>query len=132
MEPDNYPDVASKLTHRTILKPYNMTKGEKFNLAFSILSALSLLLAIVFNLFRTQLFGVIKGYAPHNFGFNLRIFVPLILLSLITAIISIIWVNNRWRNRKSKILKRITVILNFPAIIFLILLLFNLFMIMRK
>jgi hypothetical protein len=109
-----------------------MTKGEKINLAFSFFSILALITALLLNYFRTELFGVIKGYAPHNFGFNMTYFLPLIFLSLLSAFVSLVWLRNQWKNRKNGKLKWLTLILNLPAVCCLLFGIFETLMIMRQ
>lgn len=109
-----------------------MTKGEKINLSISILSVLSLITAFALNYFRTELFGVIKGYAPHNFGFNMIYFLPLILLSLLSAFVSLIWLGNQWKKRPNRKLKWLTMILSIPAVCCLLFGIIETFMLMRQ
>lgn len=41
-----------------------------------------LILSLVINEFREPLFGIKKGYAPHNFGFNFLFFLPSMLFAI--------------------------------------------------
>lgn len=109
-----------------------MTKGEKINLTISILSILSLMAAFILNYFRSELFSVIKGYAPHNFGFNMIYFLPLIFLSLLSAFISLIWLHNQWGKRQNRKLKWLTMILSMPAVCCLLLGIIETFMMLRQ
>lgn len=109
-----------------------MEKGETTNLIFSIVSVITLMIALILNYFRTELFGVVKGYAPHNFGFNMTIFMPLSLLSFLTGIVSIIWLINKWRKRQNTGLKKLTLILSIPSFGFLILIAINIIIILRQ
>jgi hypothetical protein len=61
---------------------------EKLNryLYLSIISFFLLLIAQIANVFRQELFGIVPGYAPHNFSFNLAFFIPINLLALIIGI----------------------------------------------
>ncbi len=97
-----------------------ITKSERNNLILSIVSVGSLAVALLLNLFRAEWFGVIKGYAPHNAGFNFLYFFPLIFLHFITALISLIWLLLKWDSRQNKRIKRITFVLILPSMIFFI------------
>ena len=41
-----------------------------------------LILALLINEFREPLFGIKKGYAPHNFGFNFMFFLPSMAIAI--------------------------------------------------
>lgn len=109
-----------------------MTKEEKIYLSISILSILSLMAAFILGYFRTELFGVIKGYAPHNYGFNMICFLPLILLSLSFAFVSLIWLSNQWKNRQNRKLKWVIMILSMPAVCIFLYVIIGIFMILRQ
>jgi len=69
--------------------------------------ALGLFLSgLIINFFRKELFGIIPGYAPHNFGFNFIFFIPLnlIVIGLCLYIITKTLLNwNIGTDRKEKI-----------------------------
>ncbi|TYA92387.1 hypothetical protein FUA24_02560 [Seonamhaeicola marinus] len=48
-------------------------------MAFS--SLVILIFALLANEFREPLFGIKRGYAPHNFGFNFMFFLPSMLIA---------------------------------------------------
>jgi hypothetical protein len=98
-----------------------MTKSERNNLILSIISVLALGIALLLNYYRTEWFGVIKGYAPHNFGFNLIYFIPLLFVHYATAGISLFWLLLRWDSRFNIKIKWVTVLLIIPAILSFIL-----------
>jgi len=52
-----------------------------------ILSTGLLMITLLINHFRFELLGIVPGYAPHNFGFNMLFFLPSTILSLIGALI---------------------------------------------
>jgi len=106
-------------------------KGDIINLILSILSLVSLTTALLLNYFRTELFGVVKGYAPHNFSFNITYFFPLSIISILTSLVSLIWLKNKWKHRQNKTVKWITLSMSLPAICFLILMTINVFLILR-
>jgi len=108
-----------------------ISKGEKANLIISVISGVSLIIALILNYFRTEWFGVIKGYAPHNFGFNFTYFLPLIFLSLVTAFISMVWLFSKWKIRQNKIYKWITLVLFLPTICCFFIMLVSIFQMLR-
>lgn len=109
-----------------------MTKSERNNLILAIISVLSLCIALILNFFRTEWFGVIKGYAPHNFGFNIIYFLPLIFIHFLTAGIALIWLLLKWDSRKNLIIKWITFLLIMPAVAFFIISIAVIFHIFRN
>ncbi|MFN6947251.1 MAG: hypothetical protein ACK4ND_20095 [Cytophagaceae bacterium] len=42
----------------------------------SIVALVLFSIALLVNAFRMELFGIIPGYAPHNFGFNILFLLP--------------------------------------------------------
>ncbi|MDA0177388.1 MULTISPECIES: hypothetical protein [Mesoflavibacter] len=64
-----------KLSQRHIKKIKWTTR-----MAFSSLGIL--IIALLINEFRVPLFGIKKGYAPHNFGFNFTFFLPSMAIAI--------------------------------------------------
>lgn len=86
-----------------ILKP----KKAKWTKGMAIVSFCLILLIFLIDNLKEPLFGLKEGYAPHNFGLNLFIIGPSMLLSLILSIIVIIRIIKNWKvwpNSKSKYL----------------------------
>jgi ABC-type Fe3+-siderophore transport system permease subunit len=94
-----------------------ITKQERNNLILSSISTISLIAALALNYFRTEIFGVVKGYAPHNFSFNMVYFFPLLFSGFLTAVISALWLAMKWNARQNKNIKWLTLVLTFPAIL---------------
>lgn len=49
-----------------------------------------LVITLIVNEYRFELFGIRPGYAPHNFGFNMFFFLPSTLISLVSALIVLV------------------------------------------
>ena len=68
---------------------------------------ISLILLIAFiglqiiSYYRT-LFGVIKGYAPYEFSFNVLFFLPMLLLITLGVLIIILKIMNKWKIYENK------------------------------
>ncbi len=78
-------------------KNKRMKKGVK-TMKFSI-AIFSIFIAILLiNTFRLELFGIVPGYAPHNFGFNVMFFIPVNLFVFISSFVILILVIINWTN----------------------------------
>jgi hypothetical protein len=65
-----------------------------------------------------SIFGVIEGYAPYEFGFNILFFLPGLLFITILALIVSLKVKSKWSNYKNKKLKWFTLVVISPIILF--------------
>ncbi len=93
----------------------------------SLISFLLVLLIFIVDNIKEPLFGLKDGYAPHNFGLNLFIIGPSMLLSLILSIIVIIRIFKNWKVWSNSMNKYLFIGLALPAIIIYIDLLIRLF-----
>ena len=75
-----------------------------------------LFLALVINEFREPLFGIKKGYAPHNFGFNFMFFLPSMLIAIGLGLAVIGRTIKNWKNWTDLNKKLILIGLSIPAI----------------
>jgi len=92
-------------------------KKVKWTKGMSIVSCCLILMIYLINYTKEFIFGLKDGYAPHNFGINILVFGPLMLLSFILSLIVVIRIIKYWKlwgNLKSKYL---TLGLALPAII---------------
>ena len=65
-----------------------------------------------------HLFGVIKGYAPYEFAFNLIFFLPIMIIVLIIAIILFSKTISERKNYNNKICFYSTLLFNVPILLF--------------
>lgn len=97
---------------------FNNKANQQFvDLILAIISILLLTIAIILNVFRHELFGVIHGNASRNFGFNLTYFIPLTFLSLIISFIVNFRVFWNWNKRTDLKKKVLSLILASPILI---------------
>ncbi|MCX7550124.1 hypothetical protein [Xanthomarina sp. F2636L] len=75
-----------------------------------------LILALVINEFREPLFGIKKGYAPHNFGYNFTFFLPSMLIVIGLGFVVIGLAIKHWKTWTDLNKKLILIELSFPAI----------------
>jgi len=69
---------------------------------------------LVVNEFRYELFGIVPGYAPHNFSFNLSFFLPSMVLLLIGALIVVV----RFKHKATTRERNWRLVLVSPVIVF--------------
>jgi hypothetical protein len=105
--------------------------GQKINLVVSIISLILIGAAIILNIFRYELFGVVPGNAPNNFSFNLTVFLPLSFFGLLLSSIALIMVFLKWRKWGNKKIRIFTIFFALPAMWLLILLVINTILILR-
>ncbi|ANI90644.1 hypothetical protein A9P82_06160 [Arachidicoccus ginsenosidimutans] len=73
---------------------------------------LSLLIALILNYYRFQFFGVHEGDAANNFSFNVSIFIPLVLLSVLLSLIVNYRISTNWKMRTILWMKLIPLIIS--------------------
>lgn len=94
---------------------------------------ISLILLVTFiglqiiSYYRT-LFGVVKGYAPYEFSFNILFFLPMLLLISLGVLIISLKVMTKWKIYENRKLKWFTLIFIAPVILFWIFFFFRLIM----
>ncbi|MBR8538340.1 hypothetical protein KDU71_22405 [Carboxylicivirga sediminis] len=74
-----------------------LKKGRR-TMKFSIIVFILFITAWTINIFREELFGIVPGYAPHNFGFNVMFFGPINLFVFISSFIVLMLVIYNWTN----------------------------------
>ncbi len=75
-----------------------------------------LIFALFVNEFREPLFGIKKGYAPHNFGFNFMFFLPSMLMAIALGFAVIGRTIKHWKTWTDLNKKLILIGLSIPAI----------------
>lgn len=86
-----------------------------------------LIFALFVNEFREPLFGIKKGYAPHNFEFNLIFFLPSIAIAIALGFAVIGRTTKHWKSWTDLNKKLILIGLSLPSIGVLIYLLIRMF-----
>jgi hypothetical protein len=77
------------------------------------------------NHFRLELFGIVPGYAPHNFGFNMLFFIPANLLIILGCFIVIARTLINWNHWRKPTQRIIPLCLTLPIIVEWIFVLFE-------
>lgn len=96
-----------------------MTPGKKqtIDLMLAILAAGFFATAVVLNVYRYQLFGVVHHNAANNFWFNLTFFIPLMLLSAALCILVNLRLFFGWNERTNLVKKMISLALTAPVLL---------------
>jgi hypothetical protein len=79
---------------------------EKWTFGIAAVAFTAFVHVMMINIFREELFGIVPGYAPHNFAFNMTFFLPANFLILVLSVGMLIrtlknW--SAWKNKKTKI-----------------------------
>ena len=64
----------------------------------ALVAVLLYILLLTLNRFRLELFGIVPGYAPHNFVFNMLVFLPGVVIILVTCALVIGNTIRRWKS----------------------------------
>lgn len=80
---------------------------------------LSSLIAVLLICHYRRLFGVIEGYAPYEFTFNMLFFLPSLLIIFIGTLITTLKVKSKWIYYENNRLKWFTMTFLTPIILFL-------------
>jgi hypothetical protein len=91
-------------------------RTEKWTLKLAAFSFVSLVVVLAINHFREELFGIVPGYAPHNFSFNVSFFIPATLVILITSLISIVGTLYNWNKWRSLKYRMVPLVLTMPIV----------------
>lgn len=89
--------------------------GRKMMRRAIIASSLFVLL-LTLNYFRLELLGIVPGYAPHNFGFNILFFLPTLIVILIISGLVIGGVLGQWKKIARPRNKLIPLLLTVPIV----------------
>jgi hypothetical protein len=92
-------------------------KRAVWNFRLGLFTFILFVAVMTINYFREELFGIVPGYAPHNFSFNLTFFIPANFFILICCLVVIIRTLFNW-NKWSEARKRFwSLILTIPIIL---------------
>lgn len=103
------------------------SKKIKWTKGMSIVSFLLILMIFLIDNIKEPLFGLKDGYAPHNFGLNIFIIGPSMLLSFVLSIIVAVRIIKYWKVWPNSKSKYIFIGLALPAIIIYVDLLIRIF-----
>ncbi len=94
------------------------SKGEKVTLTLSIVSIISTAVSILSTIDH-NIFGLISKYDSNTYTY---FFASFLLISVLTAFISLIWILKKWKTRSNKKIKYISIILILPSLVLFVLL----------
>jgi len=106
-------------------------KAEFIDYILVVISNLAFALIFIFGYYRLEWFGVLPGYAPHNFGFNFLIILPLLIISSLLSVI-VVYRNLSIQNkRENKVDRYLAIAFVSPILLFIlrfvILMIWNMF-----
>lgn len=98
----------------------NKISGEVVDYILVVIANLAFALIFIFGNYRLEWFGVLPDYAPHNFGFNVGIIIPLTLICFVLSLLVIFRVFLSWKKRINKMDSYFLVFFSLPAIILIV------------
>lgn len=98
----------------------NLYRHQQRLFRWAILADSLLVAALLVNYFRFELFGIVPGYAPHNFSFNIVFFIPAVLISALISYFVAGKVLLNWGRLPNLRIKLVTVLMTAPIPILLL------------
>ena len=92
-------------------------KKVKWTKGMSIVSFCLVLMMFIIDFIKEPILGLKDGYAPHNFGLNILIIAPSMLISFILSLIVAFRIVKYWKIWPTLKSKYVTLVLALPAII---------------
>lgn len=92
-------------------------KKVKWTKGMAVVSFSLILMIFIIDYIKEPILGLKKGYAPHNYGLNILMIAPSMLLSFILSIIVAFRIIKYWKAWPSLKSKYLTLVLALPAII---------------
>lgn len=92
--------------------------NERKLLNISIFLLFALISILLISYYR-RFFGVIEGYVPYEFAFNMLFFLPSILFIIVVTFITTLKVKTKWRHYKNVRWKWMTISFLPPVVLFL-------------
>ncbi|MFY1047603.1 hypothetical protein [Chryseobacterium sp. GP-SGM7] len=98
----------------------NKVKAESIDYILVVIANLAFALIFIFGYYRFAWFGVLPGYAPHNFGFNVLVILPLLVITSVFSVIVLSRVLSNRNKRKNNLDKYLTILLTLPILFFIL------------
>jgi hypothetical protein len=106
---------------------YNAIRHQRRLLVWSLIAATLFICALVLNYFRRPLFGIIPGYAPHNFTFNFIFFIPATVIATLISYFVVGQTILNWRRLIDLRGKVVALLLTVPILALFVLMVFRIF-----
>lgn len=95
-------------------------KAQFIDYILIVIASLAFALIFIFGYYRLEWFGVIPGYAPYNFAFNVGIILPLAFVSFVLSVFVFFRVLLNWKKRPNKLDDSFLIFFSLPSIILVI------------
>ena len=93
---------------------YNPLRHQRKLLCWAISADALLITTLVVNYFRFDWFGIVPGYAPHNFSFNVVFFIPVVFTAALIAYFVAGQVLINWRRLPKGLIKLLIILMTAP------------------
>lgn len=78
-------------------------KAQFIDYILIVIASLAFALIFIFGYYRSEWFGVIPGYAPNNFAFNVGLILPLTFVSFVLSVFVFSRALLNWKKRSNKL-----------------------------
>lgn len=95
-------------------------KAEFIDYILVVIANLAFALIFIFGYYRFEWFGILPGYAPHNFGFNVGLIIPLTFISFACSVFVVIRIFCNWKCRTNKLNKYFSILFSLPGILLIL------------
>lgn len=97
-----------------------MQKPQFIDYILIVIAILAFALIFIFGYYRLEWFGVIPGYAPYNFAFNVGLILPLTFVSFVLSVFVFSRALLNWKKRSNKLDNSFLIFFSLPSIILVI------------
>lgn len=95
-------------------------KAQFIDYILIVIASLAFALIFIFGYYRLEWFGVIPGYAPYNFAFNVGLILPLTFVSFVFSVFVFSRALLNWKKRSNKLDNSFLIFFSLPSIILVI------------
>lgn len=95
-------------------------KAQFIDYLLIVIANLAFALIFIFGYYKFEWFGIIPGYAPYNFAFNVGVILPLTFISFAISVFVFFRALLNWKKRPNKLDNSFLVFFSLPSIILFI------------
>lgn len=95
-------------------------KAQFIDYILIVIANLAFALIFIFGYYRLEWFGIIPGYAPYNFAFNVGLILPLTFVSFVLSVFAFLRAVQNWNKRPNKLDNSFLIFFSLPSIILVV------------
>lgn len=95
-------------------------KAQFIDYLLIVIANLAFALIFIFGYYKFEWFGIIPGYAPYNFAFNVGLILPLTFISFVLSVFVFLRALQNWKKRPNKLDNSFLIFFSLPSIILVV------------